>query len=172
MPVIVPFGGHTPNIHPTAWVAPNATLIGDVTIEAGASVFFGAVIRADGDGIRIGKDSNVQDNVTMHTDAGLPLSVGSRVSIGHGAILHGCTVGDDCLIGMGATMLNGSEVGAGSLVAAHSLVLENSSLPAASLAVGTPAKAVRSLSAEEQIGLVQNARHYVELSQKYRAGGI
>jgi len=169
MPLIVPFGNATPTIDPTAWVAPNATLIGNVTIEAHASVFYGAVIRADRDAIRIGAGSNVQDNVVLHTDAGSPLTVGSRVSIGHSAVLHGCTIGDDSLIGMSATVLNGAIVGAGTLIAAGSLVLERATIPAGSLAVGSPAKAVRTLTPDERLGLIENARHYAELSQEHRA---
>jgi carbonic anhydrase/acetyltransferase-like protein (isoleucine patch superfamily) len=169
MPLIIPFGNAAPKIDPTAWVAPNATLIGDVTIEAHASIFYGAVIRADRDAIRIGAGSNVQDNVTLHTDSGLPLNVGSRVSIGHGAIVHGCTVGDDCLIGMGATIMNGAVIGGGSLVAAGALVLEYTSVPPGSLVMGSPAKALRTLTPDEQLGLVENARHYAELSQQHRA---
>ena len=167
--LIIPFGGATPRIDPTAWVAPNATLIGDVVIEAHASDYYGAVIRADRDSIRIGAGSNVQDNVTMHTDAGLQLTVGQRVSIGHNAVIHGCQIENDCLIGMHATLLNGSLIGAGSLVAAKALVLEYTSVPAASLVMGVPAKALRSLTPEEQLGLVDNARHYAELSQEHRA---
>jgi carbonic anhydrase/acetyltransferase-like protein (isoleucine patch superfamily) len=169
MPVIVPFSGNTPRIDPTAWVAPNATLVGDVTIAAHASVFYGAVIRADRDAIRIGPGSNVQDNVVLHTDAGSPLTVGSRVSIGHSAVLHGCTIGDDSLIGMSATILNGAMIGAGTLVAAGALVLEQAEIPAGSLAVGAPAKAVRQLTQEEQLGLIENARHYAELSKEHSA---
>src|SRR5690349_15255400 len=104
MPLIVPFGSSAPKIDATAWVASNATLIGAVSLAAHSSVFYGAVLRADEGAIRIGAGSNIQDNVTMHTDPGLELSVGSRVSVGHGAILHGCAIEDDCLIGMGATV--------------------------------------------------------------------
>jgi carbonic anhydrase/acetyltransferase-like protein (isoleucine patch superfamily) len=167
--MIVPFGNATPKIDPNAWVAPNATLVGDVSIGAHASVFYGAVIRADNDAIRIGAGSNVQDNVTMHTDGGLALTVGSRVSIGHGAVLHGCTIGDDCLIGMGAIVMNGAVIGAGSLVAAGALVLEYTSVPPGSLVVGAPAKALRMLSDDEQRGLIENARHYAEISRAHRA---
>ena len=167
MPLIVPFGSSTPKIDATAWVAPNATLIGAVSLAAHSSIFYGAVLRADEGAIRIGAGSNIQDNVTMHTDPGLELSVGSRVSVGHGAILHGCAIEDDCLIGMGATVLNGAVVGQGSLVAAGSVVLENTLIPEGSLVTGVPAKALRTLTAEERASLVENARHYAELSQRH-----
>jgi carbonic anhydrase/acetyltransferase-like protein (isoleucine patch superfamily) len=169
MALIIPFGNNAPKIDPTAWVAPNATLVGDVTVDVHASVFYGAVLRADVDTIVIGPGSNVQDNVTMHTDKGLVLSVGSRVSVGHGATLHGCTIENDCLIGMGATVLNGAVIGAGSLVAAGAVVLEYTSIPAGSLVAGVPARVIRQLSEEERAGLVDNARHYAELSQAHRA---
>jgi carbonic anhydrase/acetyltransferase-like protein (isoleucine patch superfamily) len=169
MPLIVPFGESTPSIDPTAWVAPNATLVGAVTLGARASVFYGAVLRADTDAISIGEGSNVQDNVTMHTDSGLVLSVGSGVSVGHGAVLHGCTVENDCLIGMGATVLNRAVIGAGSLVAAGAVVLENAVVPPGSLVAGVPARVVRALSDDERAGLVENARHYLELSAAHKA---
>ena len=168
MPLIIPFGKSSPKIDSTAWVAPNSTLVGSVTLDPHSSVFYGSVLRADADAIRIGAGSNVQDNVAMHTDAGLTLTVGSRVSVGHGAILHGCTIEDDCLIGMGATILNGAVVGAGSLVAAGAVVLEYTAIPAGSLVTGVPAKVVRQLSEDERLGIVENARHYAELSKAHR----
>lgn len=171
MPLIVPFGSLTPRIDATAWAANNATLIGAVILGAHASVFYGAVVRADEGAIRIGVGSNIQDNVTMHTDPGLELTVGSRVSVGHGAILHGCVIEDDCLIGMGATILNGAVIGAGSLIAAGSVVLENTIVPPGTLVTGVPAKAVRTLSPDEKASLVENARHYAELSQRHRLAG-
>lgn len=169
MPMILPFGSSTPKIDSTAWAASTATLIGAVTIGAHASVFYGAVLRADEGTIRIGPGSNVQDNVTMHTDPGLDLTIGSRVSVGHGAILHGCVVEDDCLIGMGATILNGAVIGAGSLVAAGTVVLENTVIPPSSLVTGLPGVAVRTLTADEIGSLVENARHYAELSGRHKA---
>jgi carbonic anhydrase/acetyltransferase-like protein (isoleucine patch superfamily) len=168
MPLIVPFGNVTPKIDANAWVAPNATLIGAITLGAHSSIYYGSVLRADHDSIRIGAGSNIQDNVSMHVDTGLPISVGSRVSVGHGAILHGCTVEDDCLIGMGATVLNGAVVGAGTLVAAGAVVLEYTAIPAGSLVAGVPAKVVRQLSEDERLGLIENARSYAELTQKHR----
>ncbi len=167
MPVIVPFGGSAPSIDSTAWVASNATLVGAVTLGPHASIFYGAVVRADNDSIAIGAGSNIQDNVVMHTDAGLKLIVGSRVSVGHGAVLHGCVIEDDCLIGMHSTVLNGAVIGAGSLIAAGTLILENTVVPPGSLVAGLPGKVIRRLSDAEQGSLVENARHYAELSHAH-----
>ena len=171
MALIVPFDGHTPVVDATAFVAPNATLIGKVTLAADSSVFYGCVLRADTDSISIGARSNVQDNVSMHTDSGLQLVVGSGVSIGHGAVVHGCVIEDDCLIGMGATILNRAVIGAGSLVAAGAVVLEDTIIPPGSLVAGVPAKVRRELSAEEREGVRGNATHYVGLAAAHRAIG-
>jgi carbonic anhydrase/acetyltransferase-like protein (isoleucine patch superfamily) len=171
VPTIVSFGGSTPKIDATAWVASNATLIGEVTLGAHASVFYGAVVRADTDSITIGAGSNIQDNCVLHTDKGLQLVVGSRVSIGHGAVLHGCTVEDDCLIGMNATVLNGAVIGAGSLIAAGAVVLESTVVAPGSLVTGVPAKAIRPLTDGEKLSLIENARHYAELSDSHRKVG-
>jgi carbonic anhydrase/acetyltransferase-like protein (isoleucine patch superfamily) len=171
MPLIVSFDGHTPAVDTSAFVAPNATLIGNVTLAAGSSVFYGCVLRADTDSISIGAGSNVQDNVSMHTDAGLQLVVGAGVSIGHGAVVHGCVIEDDCLVGMGATILNRAVIGAGSLVAAGAVVLEDTVIPPGSLVAGVPAKVRRELSAEEREGVRLNATHYVGLAAAHRAIG-
>lgn len=168
MPLIVPFANSTPRIDSTAWVAPNATLIGNVTVDPHASVFYGSVLRGDSDAIRIGAGSNIQDNVTMHTDPGLVLTVGSRVSVGHGVVLHGCTIEDDTLIGMNATVLNGAVIGAGTLIAAGAVVLEYTAVPPNSLVAGVPARVVRALSEDERMGLIENARHYAELSHAHK----
>jgi len=168
MATIVPFRGSTPSTPASAWVAPNATLVGAVTLSERASVFYGAVLRADADTITIGEGSNLQDNVTVHCDAGKPTRVGSGVSVGHGAILHGCTVEDDCLIGMGATVLNGAVIGAGSLVAAGAVVLEGTVVPPGSLVAGVPGKVRRELSEEERAGIRVNAEHYLELAAAHR----
>ena len=169
MTTILSFGGATPDVAASAWVAPNATIIGRVTLGERASVFYGAVLRADVDSISIGDDTNLQDNVTMHCDAGKPASVGARVSVGHGAILHGCTVEDDCLIGMGATVLNRAVIGAGSLVAAGAVVLEGTVVPPGSLVAGVPAKVRRELTDDERAGIRANADHYLEVSAAHRA---
>lgn len=168
MALLLPFNDRTPSIPDSAWVAPNATLIGGVSLGERASVFYGAVLRADSDSITIGDDSNLQDNVTVHVDAGIPVSVGRRVSVGHAATLHGCTIEDDCLIGMGSTVLNGAAIGSGSLVAAGAVVLEGTIVPPGSLAAGVPAKVRRELSDEERDGIRRNGEHYVGLSALHR----
>lgn len=170
MALIIPFDGHTPTMDATTFVAPNATLIGRVTLAARSSVFYGSVLRGDTDSITIGEGSNVQDNVSMHTDVGLQLVVGSGVSIGHGAVVHGCVIEDDCLIGMGATILNRAVIGAGSLVAAGAVVLEDTVVPPGSLVAGVPAKVRRELSDEEREGVRWNAAHYLGLAEAHRAG--
>ncbi|MBC7517390.1 MAG: gamma carbonic anhydrase family protein [Microbacteriaceae bacterium] len=166
--LILPFDGHHPEIAASAWVAPTATLIGQVKLGDGASVFYGAVLRADVDVITIGARSNLQDNVTVHCDAGRPVVVGSGVSVGHAAVLHGCVIEDDCLIGMSATVLNHAVVGAGSLVAAGAVVLEGSIIPTGSLVAGVPAKVRRALTNEERSELKDNATRYVALAAIHR----
>lgn len=167
-PLFLPFAGTSPIVAETAWVAPNATLVGRVSIGENSSVFYGAVLRADVDSITIGSGTNIQDNVSMHCDDGVPTRVGSGVSVGHGAILHGCTVEDDCLIGMGATVLNGAVIGTGSLIAAGAVVLEGAVIPPGSLVAGVPAKVRRELTDAERATVVGNASHYVELSRAHR----
>jgi carbonic anhydrase/acetyltransferase-like protein (isoleucine patch superfamily) len=152
-------GGKSPDIDPTAFTAPTSVVVGEVTLGAGASVWYSAVLRADCGPITLGADSNVQDNCTVHVDPGFPVSIGERVSIGHNAVVHGCTVEDDCLIGMSATILNGAVIGAGSLVAAGAVVLEGTVVPPRSLVAGVPAKVRRELSDEEFAGV----QHYVVL---------
>ncbi len=167
--LILPFGGNSPQLDDSAWVAPNATLIGRVTLGAESSVFYGAVLRGDTDQITLGARSNLQDNVVVHCDVGVPTTIGSGVSVGHGAVVHGCTIEDDCLIGMGARVLNGAVIGAGSLVAAGAVVRENDVIPPRSLVAGVPAKVRRELSEDELHSLRANATHYVELSRAHAA---
>jgi carbonic anhydrase/acetyltransferase-like protein (isoleucine patch superfamily) len=168
MALVIPFDGVGPSVPASAWVAPNATLVGRVTLGERASVFYGAVLRGDMDAITIGDDTNLQDNVTMHVDDGVPATVGARVSVGHAAVLHGCTVEDDCLIGMSATVLNRAVVGAGSLVAAGSVVLEGTVIPPRSLVAGVPAKVRREISDEEFAKIQQNAQRYLTLSAAHK----
>lgn len=165
--MLVDFAGRSPEIADSAWIAPTATLVGGVRIAERASVFFGAVVRADGDEIEIGADSNLQDNVTVHCDPGKPARIGRGVSVGHNAVLHGCTIEDDCLVGMGATVLNTAVVGTCSLVAAGALVLEGTVVPPRSLVAGVPARVRRELTDAEVEGLRRNARAYLELSAVY-----
>jgi carbonic anhydrase/acetyltransferase-like protein (isoleucine patch superfamily) len=167
--LIITLAGHTPQISDSAFVAPNATLVGQVTLGENTSIFYGAVLRADVDSITIGQGSNLQDNVTVHCDEGFPTSVGSGVSVGHGAVLHGCTVEDDCLIGMSATVLNGAVIGTGSLVAAGAVVLEGTIVPPGSLVAGVPAKVRRELSDDEKVGVRQNATHYLDIAAAHKA---
>ncbi|MFF4575647.1 gamma carbonic anhydrase family protein [Streptomyces sp. NPDC001410] len=166
--LIVGIGGKEPQVDPGAFVAPTASVIGDVTLHAGASVWYGAVVRGDVETINVGADANVQDNVTLHADPGFPVSVGERVSIGHNAVVHGATVEDDCLIGMGATVLNGAVIGAGSLVAAQALVPQGMVVPPGSLVAGVPAKVRRELSEEERQGVTLNGTMYAELAKAHQ----
>ncbi|GAB3103003.1 gamma carbonic anhydrase family protein [Isoptericola nanjingensis] len=168
MATVLPFDGHTPDIHPTAWVAPTATIVGNVRIGAGASVFYGAVLRGDMDAIVLGEGSNIQDNCVVHTDTGVPATIGAGVGVGHGAIVHGATVGDGSLIGMGATLLNNAVVGEGAFVAAGALVREGQEIPAGHLAVGVPAKDRGELDAEGAERVRRNAIEYQELAERHR----
>ncbi|MGW4885448.1 gamma carbonic anhydrase family protein [Streptomyces murinus] len=167
-PLIMGIGGKEPRVDAEAFVAPTASVIGDVTLGAGASVWYGAVVRGDVETITVGARANVQDNVTLHADPGFPVTIGERVSIGHNAVVHGATVEDDCLIGMGATVLNGAVIGAGSLVAAQALVPQGMVVPAGSLVAGVPAKVRRELSAEEQEGVTLNGTLYADLAQAHK----
>lgn len=152
------------------WIAPNAVLIGRVRVKPGASIWFGAVLRGDNEWIEVGEEANVQDLAVLHTDPGFPMVIGKRVTIGHQAILHGCTIGDDSLVGMGATMLNGSSVGRECLVGAGALITERKSFPDRSMVVGAPAKAVRSLDDAAADGLRKAAQVYVDRFARYASG--
>lgn len=162
--MIHPFETHLPEIHPSARIARNATLAGDVTVDERASIWYGAVLRGDEDAIRVGAESNIQDNAVLHCEGGCPMVVGRRVTVGHGAILHGCTVEDGALIGMGAVLLNGCVIGADSLVAAGALVTQGAVIPPGSLVVGSPARVKRPLRPDELAGLAQDAEKYLRLS--------
>ena len=156
-----------PQIAPDAWVAPSADLIGDVRVAARASVWFGAVVRADNTPIVIGEDSNIQDGAIGHSDPGFPLTIGARVTVGHQAILHGCTIADDCLVGMGARILNGAVLESECLVGAGALITEGKSFASGSLIVGSPARVVRQLTEEERRALRVSAAHYAEKGAHY-----
>jgi carbonic anhydrase/acetyltransferase-like protein (isoleucine patch superfamily) len=161
--------GIAPQLGEGAWAAPSADLIGDVRLAARASVWFGAVIRADNTAILLGEETNFQDGAIGHSDPGAPLTIGARVTIGHQAILHGCTVSDDCLIGMGARVLNGAFLGPECLVGANSLITEGKRFEEGGLIVGAPARLVRPLSSEEKAALRLSAVHYCEKAARYAA---
>lgn len=152
------------------WVAPSASVIGDVRLARGASVWFGAVLRGDNEPIAIGEGSNVQDLAVLHTDPGAPLTVGTYCVIGHKAMLHGCTVGDFSLIGIGATVLNRAKIGKHCLIGAHALVTEGKEIPDHSLVMGAPAKVIRTLTPEEEAYLKVSAESYVANSRRFKAG--
>lgn len=167
-PLIAAVGGHGPAVDPRAYVAPTAVVVGDVTVGADASVWYHAVLRADCGAVSLGAGSNVQDNSTVHSDPGFPVAIGERVTVGHNAVVHGCTVGDDVLVGMGATVLNGAVIGAGSLIAAQALVPQGLEVPPGSLVAGVPAKVKRPLTDEERAHIRLNGEGYVALAQAHR----
>jgi carbonic anhydrase/acetyltransferase-like protein (isoleucine patch superfamily) len=160
-------GDLRPQLAPGAWAAPSADLIGDVRFSERASIWFGAVIRADNTPIIVGEDSNIQDGAVCHSDEGFPLIIGARVTVGHQAILHGCTVRDDCLIGMGARILNGAVIESECIVGAGALVTEGKSFANGSLIVGTPARMVRQVTEAERQALRASAAHYAQKAQRY-----
>jgi carbonic anhydrase/acetyltransferase-like protein (isoleucine patch superfamily) len=164
---LLPFDGATPDVDETAFLAPTAAVIGRVRVERDAVVMFGAVLRGDRDAIVLGPGSNLQDNAVVHCDPGSPTTIGADVSVGHGAVVHGCTIGDEVLIGMNATVLNRAVIGAGSLVAAGSVVLEGTEVPPRSLVAGVPAKVRRAITDEELDGIRRNAAVYRELAAAY-----
>ena len=165
--MITTFDGTTPTVEDGAWVADNATVLGDAEIGAGSGVWFGAVVRADTESIRIGRDTNIQDNCVLHADPGAPLTIGDRVSIGHVAVLHGCTVESDVLIGMGAILMNHARIGSGSLVAAGAVVVEGTVVPSGSLVAGVPGKVRRELTDDELEHVRTNARQYADLTRRH-----
>ncbi|MGH1564455.1 gamma carbonic anhydrase family protein [Mumia sp. DW29H23] len=168
-PLLRTIAGTSPDLDPTSYVAPTAVLTGAVTLGPQASVWYGAVLRADNAPITIGERTNIQDGCVFHVDTDRPVTLGSGVSVGHRAVLHGCTVEDDCLIGMGSVVLNGATIGAGSMVAAGAVVLEGAEIPPGSLVAGVPGKVRRELTPEEREGLKRNARAYLHLSDLHRA---
>jgi carbonic anhydrase/acetyltransferase-like protein (isoleucine patch superfamily) len=167
-PLILAVAGHAPELHPDSWVAPNATVIGQVVLAEGASAWYGAILRAEVERIEIGVGTNIQDNVTIHVDPGFPARIGAGVSVGHNAVLHGCTVEDDALVGMGAVVLNGAVVGSGSLIAAGAVVPQGAVIPPGSMVAGVPGKVRRELSDDEIAGIRTNAVLYQELVKAHR----
>lgn len=164
------YAGVKPTVAPGAWVAETAVVLGNVELGEGANVWYGAVLRGDKDRIAIGARTNVQDNATVHLDPGAPAIVGAGVTIGHNAIVHGCTVEDNCLIGMGSTILSGARIGRDSIVGANALVTEGKQIPPGSLVLGVPARVIRQLTPEEIAGIGRNAAGYYEHSRAFLAG--
>ncbi len=161
------FGNKIPTVHESVFVAPGVCIIGNIEISENCSIWFNAVLRGDNDKISIGKESNIQDGAVIHADPGYPTSIGDRVTIGHNAIIHGCTIEDDVLVGMGATILNGAVIGKGSLIAAGSLVREGMKIEPGMLVAGVPANAIKKLT-PEQIGNMQfGALHYVQNGKEF-----
>ena len=168
--VAVSAGEAVIHIHPTAFIAPGAVVLGDVTLAARASVWYGAVLRGDMDAIVIGEATNLQDGTIVHVDEGAPVRIGARVGVGHRAILHGCTVEDDCLIGMGSVLLNGAHIGTGSVVAAGAVVPEGTRVPPGSLVVGVPARVTRAVDDALRERIRHTWEHYVTQAERHRAG--
>lgn len=163
--LILPFDGRTPRIHESAYIAPNAVIIGDVEIGADSSVFYGVVVRGDVGAIRIGERTNIQDNSVIHVDTGRACVLGDDVTVGHQALIHGLSVGDGTLVGMSSSLLSGSTVGDGTIIGAGAVALENAEIPDGVLAAGLPAKVRRELSDEEKDGLIHHAAGYVDIAK-------
>ena len=170
--MLIALGDRTPQVAGTAWIAPTAVLAGSVRIGEGASVWYGAVLRADNEPITIGARSNVQDNCAFHVDRGKPVVLGEGVSVGHGAVVHGATIGDHVLVGMSATIMNGAVIGDETLIAAGALVTEGMVVPPRSLVAGVPAKVRRELSDDEVATLHRNAEIYQGHRELHRAGTV
>lgn len=175
--MIKKYRGHGPNIHPSVFVAENAIIIGNVEIDENSSIWYGVTIRGDINRVRIGRDTNIQDQTVIHvdrakegTDYGATI-IGDRVTIGHRALLHACKIGNDCLIGMGAIILSGAEIGEGSIVGAGALVRENQKIPPRSLVVGLPATIKGGVSDERLNQIKESARHYMDLAWEYKKAG-
>jgi carbonic anhydrase/acetyltransferase-like protein (isoleucine patch superfamily) len=168
--MIYALDGIRPRLHADTWVAPDANLIGRIVLESGASVWFGATLRGDNEEIYVGAGSNVQENAVLHTDMGYPLTIGANCTIGHKAMLHGCTVGEGTLIGMGAMLMNGSRIGRGCLIGAGALITEGKEIADGSLVMGAPGKVIRLLDVGAQARLLQSALNYQAAMRRFRAG--
>ena len=170
--MIKEYNGHKPHIHNSCFIAENTTIIGRVTIKRNASIWYGTVIRGDDNYISIGENTNVQDNCTIHIAEDYPTIIGDNVTIGHGAIVHGCKVGNNVLIGMGAIILDGAEIEDNVLIAAGSLVSPGKKMPSNTLVLGSPAKVVRELTKEEIVNIKNSADYYVKLAEEYKKIGL
>ncbi|MBA4193071.1 MAG: gamma carbonic anhydrase family protein [Hydrogenophaga sp.] len=162
--------GTAPQLAASAWVAENAQVMGSVTLAEDSSVWFGVTIRGDTETIAVGEGSNVQDGSVLHADVGFPLTIGRHVTVGHQVMLHGCTIGDESLIGIGAVVLNGAKIGKHCLVGAGALVTEGKEFPDGSMIIGSPARAIKTLTPEQIAGLRRSAEHYIENARRYRQG--
>ncbi|MDP1654144.1 MAG: gamma carbonic anhydrase family protein [Rhodocyclaceae bacterium] len=161
-------GEKTPQLAPSAWVAPNATIAGDVRLAENVSIWWNAVLRGDNDPITIGENTNIQDGSVLHTDEGIPLTLGRDITVGHLVMLHGCTVGDGSLIGIGSIVLNGAAIGKQCLIGAGTLIPEGKTIPDRSLVVGSPGRVVRELTNEDIARIAYSAQHYVQNAQRYQ----
>lgn len=161
-------GDTEPHIDENAWIAPGATIIGNVTIGASSSVYYGCVLRADWGEIAVGDGTNLQDGTIVHADPGFPTSIGDRVSVGHRALIHGAVIEDDVLVGMSSTVLNGARIGTGSLIAAGAVVLEGTEIPPHSLVAGVPGKVRRTMTDADRQHVEQNAEHYLQITELHR----
>ena len=168
--MIYALDGIAPQIDPSAWVADTAVLIGKITLERDGNIWFGAVLRGDNEEIRVGRGSNIQENSVLHTDMGFPLTIGANCTIGHKAMLHGCTIGEGSLIGMCATVLNGAIIGKGCLIGAGALITEGKEIPDGSLVMGAPGKVVRQLDGEAQARLLKSALGYQANARRFANG--
>ena len=162
-------GDQRPDVHPDAWLAPDANIIGNVVLEAESSVWVGSTLRGDNEMIHVGAGSNVQENCVFHTDIGFPLVIGANCTIGHKVMLHGCTIEENTLIGMGATILNGAKIGKNCLIGAGALITENKVIPDGSLVMGVPGKFVRALDEAAIQQLTASALHYAQNARRFRA---
>jgi carbonic anhydrase/acetyltransferase-like protein (isoleucine patch superfamily) len=162
--------GIAPSVSDSAWVADSAQVMGRVNVAADASVWFGTVVRGDTASIHIGEGSNVQDASVLHADFGMPLVIGRHVTVGHQVMLHGCTIGDETLIGIGAIVLNGAKIGKNCLVGAGALVTEGKEFPDGSMILGSPARVVKQLTTEQMQGLRQSAQHYIDNARRFKTG--
>jgi len=165
--MIYDFKGHTPKLDPNSWVAPNAVIIGKVELKKDSNIWFNATLRGDIEPITIGEGSNVQDGSVIHTDPGCPTILGKNVTVGHLVMLHGCTIEDDCLIGIGSTILNKAKIGKNSIIGANALVTENKVIPERSLVIGSPGKIIREITEKEIKAIKENAQHYIDNYKKY-----
>jgi carbonic anhydrase/acetyltransferase-like protein (isoleucine patch superfamily) len=167
--LVAEVAGRKPEVDPEAFTAPTSVVLGEVRLASGSSVWYHAVLRGDCESISVGSGSNIQDNSTVHADPGFPAVIGDRVTVGHNAVLHGCVIEDEVLVGMGSTVLNGAHIGTGSLIAANALVPQGMRVPPGSLVAGVPARVRRELTVEERETVRANAAHYVELAGAHRA---